>query len=215
MTKHIPFTAIYLLLTAAVVIASWTMTVYGHEVTQSLLSGEGVRWWVRSLLANYVSAPLGESLLVLLTAGALRRCGPWRWSRALMMSAVVFGLLTALVVWGVMGGNLLSATASWNNSPLQKGWLPLLALVVCTSCVCYGLANGTFQCSGQVAEALASEVKRCAPFFLTLFVAAQLVAVTRWSGLLVAAGAGDGLRQLLAAVVYWLPLVCQFFRKQK
>ena len=51
--------------------------------------------------------------------------------------------------------------------------------------------------------------------FLTLFVAAQLVAVTRWSGLLVAAGAGDGLRQLLATVVYWLPLVCQFFRKQK
>ena len=214
MTKRFPFTTLYLLLTVAVVIASWMAGSYGLEPTSSLLSGEGVRWWVRSLLPNFASAPLGEALLLLFALGMARRCGRLRWSKALIVMAVAFAVIAALLLWGVFSGNLLSATAAWRNSPLQSGWLPLLCMAVSVPCVCYGLANGSFATPSQVLAAFGSEVARCAPVFLTLFVASQLVSAAAWSRLPEACGVGQKAWAWVTFVIYWLPFACEYLGKR-
>ena len=212
MTKHFPFTTLYLLLLFAAVIASWLVGLYGVGSVQSLLSGEGIRWWMRSALPAFASSPVGEMLLVLFTLGVVRRsCRAWS-GRAFAVALAVFLLLVALVLWGVFSGNLLSATGHWAHSPLQKGWLPLLALLVGIPCFFYGLNRGLFHSGLQVQEMLGSEVARCASVFFAVFVASQLVAVLTYSGLPAASGINSRVFRYISLAIYWLPFLCGVFQ---
>ena len=220
MTKpSFPFTTLYVLLLVLAVLASWLVGLYGVDSVNSLLSGEGVRWWMRSVLPSFVASPVGEMLLVLFTLGAIKvthsseeargRLRPWA------VALVVFALLTGLVVWGVMSGCLLSVTGRWAHSPLQAGWLPVLSLLVGIPCLSFGLTNGTLTSGSQVLEALSSEVKRCAPAFVTLFVASQLVAVLNYSRLPQACGIGEKAYTYIVYAIYWIPFIVTYLKKAR
>lgn len=66
----------FLLLTMAVVFLSWICDIYGLKVTlpqsgedirvQSLLSPEGIRWWLRNAIKNFTGfAPLGMVIIAM------------------------------------------------------------------------------------------------------------------------------------------------------
>ena len=216
MKRSFPFTTLYVLLLLTAVVASWLVGLYGVDSVNSLLSGEGVRWWMRSVLPAFATSPIGEILLVLFTLGAIRstsqQVNKSTSIKAWVVAIVVFAFLAGLVVWGVMSGTLLSVTGHWTHSPLQAGWLPVLALLVGIPCLCFALTNGTLTSGSQVLKAVSSEVKRCAPAFVTLFVAAQLVAVLNYSHLPEACGIGKATFGYIAMVIYWTPFIYAYFK---
>ena len=76
----------YLLLTMAVVFLSWICDIYGLKVTlpqtgenirvQSLLSPEGIRWWLRNAIQNFTGfAPLGMVIIAMFGLGVARHSG--------------------------------------------------------------------------------------------------------------------------------------------
>jgi len=219
MKRRFPFTTLYLLLLAAVVIASWLVGLYGVESGGNLLSDEGGRWWMRSVLPSFAASPVGEILVVLFTLGIVKSV--WLESprvkskKATAVALMVFVALMGLLLWGVFSGALMSVTGHWANSPLQRGWLVVLALLIGIPSLCYGLTNGTFTNREQVLGALCSEVVRCAPSFVTLFIASQLIAVLAYSGLPAVCGIGAAAFHGIAAVIYWLPFVFEYFYKNR
>ena len=81
-------------LTLLVVFLSWICNVYGlavispdtgeEIVVQSLLASEGIRWWLRHVVSNFVGfTPLGVVATFLLGWGIARHSGMWEayWSR--------------------------------------------------------------------------------------------------------------------------------------
>ena len=76
----------FLLLTMAVVFLSWICDIYGLKVTlpqsgedirvQSLLSPEGIRWWLRNAIKNFTGfAPLGMVIIAMFGLGVAQHSG--------------------------------------------------------------------------------------------------------------------------------------------
>ena len=84
--KQINPIGLLLLLTATVVVLSWVLSAYGVSVTvpdtgeeitvQSLISAEGLRWWLRTVVPDFLSYPgLGPVVLLVLSFGLAARSG--------------------------------------------------------------------------------------------------------------------------------------------
>ena len=219
MKRTFPFTTWYILLLLIAVLASWLVGLYGVDSVNNLLSSEGVRWWMRSVLPAFTASPVGEILLVLFTLGTIKSVShPSNKStnkKAWVVALLAFAVLASIVLWGILSGNLLSVTGHWAHSPLQAGWLPVLALLVGIPCLCFGLANGTLTGSTQVLEAVSCEVTRCAPAFVTLFIASQLTAVLDYSRLPAANGIESSTYRAIVFAIYWLPFIVAYLRKTK
>lgn len=76
----------FMLLTIMVVFLSWICDIYGLKVTllqtgeevrvQSLLSPEGIRWWLRNSIKNFTGfAPLGMVIIAMFGLGVARHAG--------------------------------------------------------------------------------------------------------------------------------------------
>ncbi|GAE83460.1 aminobenzoyl-glutamate transport protein [Bacteroides reticulotermitis JCM 10512] len=76
----------FMLLTMAVVFLSWIFDIYGLKVTlpqtgedirvQSLLSPEGIRWWLRNAIKNFTGfAPLGMVIVAMFGLGVAQHSG--------------------------------------------------------------------------------------------------------------------------------------------
>ena len=76
----------FMLLTMAVVFLSWICDIYGLKVTlpqtgedirvQSLLSPEGIRWWLRNAIKNFTGfAPLGLVIIAMFGLGVAQHSG--------------------------------------------------------------------------------------------------------------------------------------------
>lgn len=236
--SRIPFTVIYLLLLLGVALASWVCSVYALSSSDgvavvNMLDAVGVRWMVRHSMEYIAGSPLVEVLLVLLMIGAVKRCGvreclslwfaerrmsvlPKRQSYALYGALAVMVSLVAVVLLGVLppGRNLLSVTGRFAGSPLAAGWLLLLCLLVCVPCLCYGWLSDTWHTERDMLNALGSEVARCSGYFVTLVVAALLVAAMQYTRLLTLVGWADSI-SVIVALLYGLPLVASLMSKKQ
>ena len=73
------------------------------------------------------------------------------------------------------GAVLLSAFGTYQGSAIQMGLYPLtLALFVCVG-ITYGYASGTFSNASDTIRAIVYLPSRIAVFFVTMFVASQLI----------------------------------------
>lgn len=228
--SKIPFTVIYLLLLLSVALGSWVCSVYALSSADgvavvNMLDAVGVRWMVRHSMEYIAGAPFVEVVLVLLMIGAVKQCGLGEcfplWGDKRRMSALskrqsyaLYGALGiavslfAVVLLGVLppGRNLLSVTGHFSGSPLAAGWLFLLCMLVCIPCLCYGWLSDMWRSERDVLRALSSEVSRCSGYFVTLVVAAILMAALQYTQLLNMVGWADG-SSVIAAVLYGLPFL--------
>jgi len=213
--KRFPFVTLYCLLLLGLVIASWLVGLYGVDAVNSLLSGEGLRWWMRSVLPSFAAAPVGEALLLLFALGIVRRsCRRWN-GKAFAWAFAVFAVLMGLLLWGTTSGTLLSAMGRWAHSPLAAAWLPVAVALVAIPCLCYGLTDGAITTRAQLERALRSEVARCASALLALFVASQLTAIVEYSGLAAVCGISAKSLRVIALVLYWAPFIAHYIGTEK
>lgn len=109
----------FFLLTLAVVFLSWICDIYGLKVTlpqsgedirvQSLLSPEGIRWWLRNAIGNFTGfAPLGMVIIamfglgVAIHSGFIDACirigvGKRQGKRKIIIWVIILGLLSNVI----------------------------------------------------------------------------------------------------------------------
>lgn len=170
---------------------SWMGNIFGFPV-RSLFSSEGIRWILRTALANFASTPVLSLILLLMGWGIFRASGfedvcgkillfrlqelTVRQRLALRISGfVLFGYLL-LILWGVLasGGILLSVTGNLEGSPLLDGWVVWLTFGTSLVSVFFGAITGRFQTWRDWISALIDGVAWGSPGIICLFLGAQI-----------------------------------------
>lgn len=228
--------AVYLVLLVIVIIASWIGNVLEMRSTMSFATltirsipgADGMRWMVSDASASLRHAPIGNALMLFMTAGVLKSSGLWkaasnlgrlapRENASLVVAGVSLLLLMLLFVMGTVSGSRLAAglASGIQDSPLGRGAVFMVMMVAAVPSMAYGLASGAFQSSHDCVEAFACMIRPMAHFLICMLVASQLLDAITYSRLDSFFGLSTRFMQVLAFVLYWLPLPIIMYRNQK
>lgn len=225
-----------LFLLAGVVLLSWIADCYGWYVVytatgeeirlQNLLSAEGIRWWLRSMVPNFLHyAHPGQAVVAAMGGGvvlhAFAGCRPLtvRKQRALTAALAVAGgymllvLLLAVPSWGILRG----ANGGLFPSPFTESLLFLLSLGTALTGAVYGALSGRYQRRGALLAGLTCAMPFLGCYFVLSFFTSQLyacVVYTRMARLLLLWWPG---LSLCLPLLYALPvgLACHLYRRQR
>ena len=149
---------------------------------RSMLSGEGIRWFLGHF-AHVLATPVLVWLLLLAMAyGSIRHCGifedrsSYRSRRALWLSALYLIIYIGVVLLMAVMPHavLLSATGDLWPSPFSASLVPLVAFGLLSMGVVYGVVAGIFLSFSDVYDALLHGIRQAAPLLLFYVLAAQL-----------------------------------------
>ena len=180
---------ILLIAELALILLSWILSAAGVEGVRSLLSGEGVRWFVGDF-ARMVASPLLTWLLLLMIAvGTFLRSGlsslwherrpriisyrdrtAFRVSLVLLVAYVAAILLLTVVPHAV----LLSASGSLFPSPFSRSLIPFVAFGITLVSIAFGLISGRMQSLSDILAALTYGIQRFAPLLILYIFCIQL-----------------------------------------
>lgn len=168
----------------ALILLSWILSAAGVEGVRSLLSGEGVRWFVGDFARMVASPLLAWLLLSMMAVGAFLRSGltslwhedrsrilsyrdrtAFRVSLVLLVAYVVAILLLTVVPHAV----LLSASGSLFPSPFSRSIIPIVAFGLTLVSITFGMMSGRMQSLSDVLEVLSYGIRKYAPL-LVLYV---------------------------------------------
>jgi aminobenzoyl-glutamate transport protein len=215
----------FFLLTVLLALVSWVGSVYGAGGVQSLLSAEGIRWMLGHVVENYVQAPaLGVVLVLFMGLGIGIRAGLYdvlkrfcrkekllsrKERRALLMSAIAFGMFVALIVIALLlpWNFLYGVTGSWMHSPIAKGWCYLLSIGIGLSGMVYGYVSDVFRNWADVVHGMSWLISRLASYFVTLFFIVQFFSSLVYTGLAEWMGLPDGWMEVLFQLFCYFPLL--------
>ena len=183
------FTALVLLLAELVLILlSWILFAIGEEEVRSLLSSEGIRWFVGGF-TTMVSSPLLVWLIILLMAfGAFQKSGlisltdasyqmTYRDKTALRV-AIVFLLAyiaVILLLTVIPHAILLSATGALFPSSFSRSIVPLTAFGIALVSIIYGIMSGRLRDIKDILDALSFGISKGAPVFVLYILIIQFV----------------------------------------
>ena len=170
------------------VFLSWILSVTTTADIHSLLSGEGLRWYLGRLNDIMLSPVLVWILLLSVSAGCLHKSRVLShhrsyWEKlAFRMSLFVLLLYCALLVLlaAMPHAVLLSATGQLLPSPFIHAIVPLLSFGLLVVSVCYGLITRTFASVSDIIEAACYGLAKSAPLLLIYLLAVQLYASLRF-----------------------------------
>ena len=149
---------------------------------RSLLSSEGLRWFLGHF-SDVLGTPVLLCLLLLLMAyGCLRGCGilryrsSYRQNRALMITLFLSVVYVAVVVLlGMMPhAILLSATGTLWPSPFSAAIVPLLAFGITLLSAVYGYVAGSYRNMSDIYQSTINGIRNGAPFLLFYVLIGQL-----------------------------------------
>ena len=169
-----------LLLQIMVVILSWMIkTIFPEFNGRSLLSGEGVRWFLGNFTKNVASNVLVWIILLGLSWGAIHSS---KIIQVLKYSHILsykerLGLqiiLIEIMVWfsGIVllsfvpHATMLSITGELFSSSFSKSIIPLIAFIVLLNSISYGFIVGRFRKGSQIIEALSNGIKQITPYII-------------------------------------------------
>lgn len=168
----------------ALILLSWILSAAGVEGVRSLLSGEGVRWFVGDFARMVASPLLAWLLLSMMAVGAFLRSGLtslWHEDRSRILSyrdrtafRVSLVLLVAyvaaiLLLTVVPHAVLLSASGSLFPSPFSRSIIPIVAFGLTLVSITFGMMSGRMQSLSDVLEVLSYGIRKYAPL-LVLYV---------------------------------------------
>jgi len=161
------------------IILSWLLSAMGQEDVRSLLSSEGIRWFVGSFSAITASPLLVWLLLALSAAGCVRQSGAvtllvrhrsqsYRdriaWRVALFFLGGYIGIVCLLTL--VPHAILLSATGQLFPSAFSRNLLPIIVFGVNTFCVAFGVMAGRLKSLGDVLQSLSFGIAKGASLII-------------------------------------------------
>ena len=184
MKRFLPHIALTLVLAELLLmLLSWILSAaMPMSSVRSMLSGEGIRWFLGHF-ADMMATPLLVWILLLAMAyGCLMCCGvlslgnSYRERRALWLSLAFFGVYvaTVLLLTIVPHAVLLSASGTLWPSPFSASLVPVVAFGLLTSAWLYGMIAGTFNTLSDVYDALLHGIRIAAPLLLFYVLVAQL-----------------------------------------
>ena len=163
------------------VLVSWLLSASMTEGVHSLLSSEGIRWFVGQYVYLLASPLLVWLLLLSMAFGCLRCCGlaesntrrsnpflRYRELTALRLSIVILILYVLLILsmTVIPHAVLLSATGSLLPSAFTRAIVPILSVGIILFSVTYGLFVGTFKSLYSIVSCLSSGIAWAAPLFV-------------------------------------------------
>ena len=149
---------------------------------RSLLSSEGLRWFLGHF-SDVLGTPILLCLLLLLMAyGSLNRCGilhfksSYRQRRALVITLLLLVVYIAVIVLLVMIPHavLLSATGSLWPSPFSAAIAPMCAFGIMLLSVVFGYVAGTYRNMSDVYQSLIGGIRDGASVLLFYVLVGQL-----------------------------------------
>lgn len=165
----------------ALILLSWILSAAGVEGTRSLLSGEGVRWFVGDFARTVASPLLAWLLLLMIAAGTFLRSGltslwhegglrissyrdrtAFRVAFVLLVTYVAAILLLTVVPHAV----LLSASGSLFPSPFSRSIIPIVAFGITVVSIAFGMVSGRMQLLSDVLDTLCYGIRRFAPLLI-------------------------------------------------
>ena len=182
-TKFLARVALVLVLAQTVLIlVSWIINAMAPQAAvRSLLSSEGIRWFVGQYV-NMLASPLLVWLLLLSMAfGCIRSCGlsesnsrranpffRYRELAALRLSTIIVILYVLLILsmTVIPHAVLLSATGSLLPSAFTRAIVPILSVGMILFSVTYGLSVGSFKSVHSIVNSLSNGIAWAAPLFV-------------------------------------------------
>lgn len=135
-----------------------------------------------------------------------------RQKRAYMLVLLILFLIAICVmIFTLLPGNvLMSAFGTFQNSAMQKGLFPMLAIAFYVIAVVYGYATGRFYNVDDIFRATVALPAKIAQYFITMFVASQFLSLLLFAFCLdYTPGMDYPLTVLCLAVgLYVVPLLC-------
>lgn len=178
-----------LLFQIMVVILSWMIkTIYPDFNGRSLLSGEGVRWFLGNFTNNVASNILVWIILIGLSWGSIRasnilqvfkrshtlsyreRLG----FRVVLIEIMIWGIVIVLLSF-IPHAAMLSITGQLFPSSFSKSIVPLIAFIALFSSITYGLIIGKLRKGNLIIEALSNGIKQIAPYIIIYIILVQLI----------------------------------------
>jgi len=186
--------ALLVLAQLVLVIVSWLLSATRLEGVRSLLSSEGIRWFIGDFSSIIASPLLAWLLLILIALGALQKSGAVslfaiRYSlftyrdRVALRVALAF-LIIYIVIIGLLTllphAILLSATGSLFPSAFSRSLLPIIALGICFTSIAFGVVVGRLRSLSDVLNAMSYGIVQGAPMMIIYLLAIQLYASLRF-----------------------------------
>ena len=178
-----------LLFQIMVVILSWMIkTIYPDFNGRSLLSGEGVRWFLGNFTNNVASNILVWIILIGLSWGAIhashilqvfKRSHTLSYRERLGFRVVLIEIMIWVIVIVLLSfiphAAMLSITGQLFPSSFSKSIVPLIAFIALFSSITYGLIIGRLRKGNLIIEALSNGIKQIAPYIIIYIILVQLI----------------------------------------
>lgn len=178
-----------LLFQIMVVILSWMIkTIYPDFNGRSLLSGEGVRWFLGNFTNNVASYILVWIILIGLSWGSIRasnilqvfkRSHTLSYRERLGFRVVLIEIMIWVIVIVLLSfiphAAMLSITGQLFPSSFSKSIVPLIAFIALFSSITYGLIIGRLRKGNLIIEALSNGIKQIAPYIIIYIILVQLI----------------------------------------
>ena len=186
---------ILLLAEVTLILLSWILSAAGVEGVRSLLSGEGVRWFVGDFARMVASPLLAWLVLLVIAVGAFLRSGLtslWHEEHFHVMSyrdrtafRVAIVLLVAYVAAILLltvfpHAVLLSASGSLFPSPFSRSILPIIAFGITLLSITFGMISGRMQSLSDILDALCYGIQKYASLLVFYIFCIQLVQSLRF-----------------------------------
>lgn len=196
--KILPFVASWLVfLQVALVLLSWIISTVSPSLpVKSMLSGEGIRWFIGGFTDGMASPLLVWLLLCSVAAGAFSYSNlysalrlvcsgchvSYRQRHALFTALVVLLAIVIVVILlaFIPHAILLGVTGGLFPSAFSSGLVPVAAFAVTSISIVYGLAVGRFTDVGSVFRSLYAGLYMSAPLWPIYILAVQLYSSVRY-----------------------------------
>lgn len=176
-----------LLILVSWIVSSATQQTYVH----SLLSSEGIRWFMGRFSENLATPVLVWLLLAAIAYGVFRTSGlyqtiinlihgknvSYRQRFALTVSTVIFVLFVLVILYLVCAPHavLLSATGTLFPSSFSSALIPIIAFIVTVISIVFGSLSASFLSLQQVFNGMTEGIRQTLPLWVVYVFAAQLI----------------------------------------
>ena len=175
------------------VIVSWLLSALRLEGVRSLLSSEGVRWFIGGF-SNIVASPLlAWLLLILIACGSIQQSGvvslfsqkgpkSFRDKLALRVACVFLAIYVLVICLLTLMPHaiLLSAKGSLFPSAFSRSILPILCFGITLFSVVYGMMSGHKKSGEDIVDILSYGIRQGAPLIIVYILAIQFYASLRF-----------------------------------